>query len=72
MKKLIIICLFGVGFAISPKTAEASLTVFDTFGPGDSYDTECSIEVRGRVDVDNILDQYPNARVNLAERAEYS
>jgi len=40
MKKLIIICLFGVSFAMSPKTAEASLTVFDTFGPGDSYDTE--------------------------------
>ncbi len=36
---------------------------------GDSYDIECSIEVRGRVDVDKILDQYPNAHVNLAEKA---
>ena len=30
-------CLFGVGLAMSPGSAEASFTVFDTFGPGDSY-----------------------------------
>jgi len=49
MKKLVIICLFGVIFAMSPKTTEASLTVFDTFGPGDSYDTEHKYGTDGNI-----------------------
>jgi len=36
---------------------------------GDTYDTECSIEVRGRVNVEKLLNLHPNAGVNLAAKS---
>jgi chromosomal replication initiator protein DnaA len=35
---------------------------------GDTYDTACSLEVHGRVDLKKILDQHPEAVVDLVEK----
>lgn len=54
----------GTGFEIT-KEGEDALKLFWA----DSYGESCEIEVRGRVDVDMLLGQHPNARIDLAEAA---